>query len=327
VNDGVAGTCEPTGGCSFPDDSCGSGRRYGAHAPDGLAGTCASAEVATVTTEDVSDSLSASASVTVTLTSLGSSDSGSADSTTMAVSASAGSETSTGLVSTSGSTSDEGGTSESTGGSVAEFFDPFDRPNGPDLGNGWIEKTPGAFRILDEQVEFDTVNGEDFRDNLFYRPLAESLLDVEASVVVDFVADDPFGFPQLHTRVQADDVATLGSLTSYVVFVDSDDPLDPRLTVNRIAGGAFGPGDSVSIAPPPVAVETYRLRSRVTGTDPVTVEGFFEVLVSDAWEVRTEVMLVDVAEDRIVVAGTMGGGGHVALQHFVLDDFSYTPIE
>jgi hypothetical protein len=35
-----AGTCEPTGACSFPDDECPSGSRYGAHAGNGLAGEC-----------------------------------------------------------------------------------------------------------------------------------------------------------------------------------------------------------------------------------------------------------------------------------------------
>lgn len=40
VSGGVAGTCEPSGACSFPDDSCASGRRYGDLGPAGVAGTC-----------------------------------------------------------------------------------------------------------------------------------------------------------------------------------------------------------------------------------------------------------------------------------------------
>ena len=39
-NAGVHGSCEPTGFCAFPDDTCASGRRYGALAGDHLAGTC-----------------------------------------------------------------------------------------------------------------------------------------------------------------------------------------------------------------------------------------------------------------------------------------------
>jgi hypothetical protein len=38
--DGLAGTCEPDGACSFPDEACPSGRRYGEHGEAELAGGC-----------------------------------------------------------------------------------------------------------------------------------------------------------------------------------------------------------------------------------------------------------------------------------------------
>ncbi|MCX4241912.1 LamG domain-containing protein [Paraliomyxa miuraensis] len=38
------GVCQPTGACSFPDDSCPSGQRYGEHAAGDLAGTCVEVE-------------------------------------------------------------------------------------------------------------------------------------------------------------------------------------------------------------------------------------------------------------------------------------------
>ena len=40
VREGVAGTCESDGWCSFPDAACGSGRRYGEFAGDGRGGAC-----------------------------------------------------------------------------------------------------------------------------------------------------------------------------------------------------------------------------------------------------------------------------------------------
>lgn len=43
-NDGsMAGLCQPDGYCSFPTDDCGSGQRYGDHAPPELAGQCVAA--------------------------------------------------------------------------------------------------------------------------------------------------------------------------------------------------------------------------------------------------------------------------------------------
>ena len=41
------GTCEPAGYCSFADEACESGRRYGEHAPGDLAGTCVVGEAET----------------------------------------------------------------------------------------------------------------------------------------------------------------------------------------------------------------------------------------------------------------------------------------
>lgn len=40
---GVSGLCQPSGYCSFPDDACPSGQRYGDHAGGSLAGICVDA--------------------------------------------------------------------------------------------------------------------------------------------------------------------------------------------------------------------------------------------------------------------------------------------
>jgi len=40
LDHGIAGVCQEPGWCSFPDDACPSGQRFGDHAGDGLARTC-----------------------------------------------------------------------------------------------------------------------------------------------------------------------------------------------------------------------------------------------------------------------------------------------
>ena len=40
LDHGIAGMCQEPGWCSFPDDACPSGQRFGDHAGDGLARTC-----------------------------------------------------------------------------------------------------------------------------------------------------------------------------------------------------------------------------------------------------------------------------------------------
>jgi hypothetical protein len=327
---GVQGACEPTGGCSFEDPTCPSGRRYGDHAPAGLGGECvvdpggsgesdSGASMSASLSEGASSGLTAGATVTGDGDTTASSDA----SSTVAVSATDdGTGTSGASAESDGSTSAE----TTTGGNAGGFYDAFDRPDAESIGNGWIEKTPTAFRLADEQVALETTNGLDFRDNLVYRPLDESLLDVEVSTVLNFYTDEPFGYPQLHMRVQAGDVATGGSLTSYAVFVDSADPLAPQLTVNRIDGPGFGPSQSEPIVPAPIDNATYRLRGRVTGTDPVVVEGWFEVWIAPEWQVVTTATFDDATAQRLTDPGTVGMSGHLELQHFQLDDFTYDDL-
>ncbi|HWB77415.1 MAG TPA: hypothetical protein VG755_20755 [Nannocystaceae bacterium] len=64
--DGVSGTCEATGWCSFPDGACESGSRYGDHAGGSLAGECVPADIGTsgnATTELTSTSVAATTMV------------------------------------------------------------------------------------------------------------------------------------------------------------------------------------------------------------------------------------------------------------------------
>lgn len=326
---GVLGTCEPTGGCSFEDLDCPSGRRYGEHAPTGLGGECVMADDGggsdSSATTSASASGSASSGLTAGPTSMGDGDTtaGNDASATVAVSVTDGGTGTTGPSGDSdGSTSGE----PTTGGNAGAFFDAFDRPDAAAIGNGWIEKTPGAFRLTEQQVTLETVNGLDFRDNLVHRPAGESMLEVEVSAVLNFFTDDPFGYPQLHMRVQPGDVAQGGSLTSYAVFVDTNDPLAPQLTVNRIDGPGFGPSQSQPIVPAPIDDAMYRLRGRVTGTDPVVVEGWFEVWVAPQWQVVTTATFEDATPERLTDPGTVGMSGHLELQHFQLDDFAYDDL-
>ncbi|HWB73867.1 MAG TPA: hypothetical protein VG755_02905, partial [Nannocystaceae bacterium] len=62
----VVGTCEANGWCSFPDDACPSGARYGDHAGAGLAGECVPSGSASTTGDDDTGT---TASTTATTTS------------------------------------------------------------------------------------------------------------------------------------------------------------------------------------------------------------------------------------------------------------------
>lgn len=312
-NGGVAGMCEPGGGCSFPDDRCPSGKRYGAHAPDGLGGSCVPEGGSDSTDTSVGTTLT---STTTTITTL---DSGDPTSTT--------SPSTTSTTESSSGSSDESttGPSDTTGDVPATFFDPFDREDGSELANGWIEKTPLVFQIVDQRVVLETANFGNFRNNICYRPIEEALLDVEVTLVFSFTNGMGIaGYPQLHLRVQADTVVQVGTLDSYAVFIDTADPNNPVLTVNRILGGDFG---DVSTMPVELDVAAqYRLRGRVTGTGPVTIEGFLEVDAGGEWDVVAETSLVDMSMTMLDGPGTVGLSGHDDISTIVLDDFGYTEL-
>lgn len=109
--DGRAGTCEPSGYCSFPDETCPSGQRYGDHAAAGLAETCVPTEEATgasTTTAGGTGTSGGSTGVASTGNPLGSD--GASVATTAALDTSEG--TTTGNAATTSAT-----TSSSTGGS------------------------------------------------------------------------------------------------------------------------------------------------------------------------------------------------------------------
>lgn len=71
-NSQTDGQCEPTGFCSFPDEACATGRRYGEAAGDGLSRRCVPAEHQTGTGTDTDVASTASMSMSTSTTADGS---------------------------------------------------------------------------------------------------------------------------------------------------------------------------------------------------------------------------------------------------------------
>lgn len=315
----VLGTCEPGGGCSFPDDDCASGRRYGEHAPADRAGRCVEVVAGSESGGDASTG--------------GSSGPGSTSSVTtdpIGTSSEADASTTAGMASseTGSASSSDTGPSESTGAPpLATFFDAFDRADADALGNGWIENNEGSFQIVQEQVVLGTSNGNDFRTNICHRPPEEALQDVEVTAEIVFYAEQYAGFPQLHLRIQPESFGPENPLDAYVIYLDSTSPkIPPYLSVVRIRAGGFGDETQVELVPFPGNQYRYRLRARVSGVDPVVVDGFFEIEQDGGWQVLNEANLLDADDLRITDAGMLGFSGHVELQQFALDDFGYTEL-
>lgn len=303
---GADGLCEADGGCSFPDAQCESGRRFAEFTPSGNVcvptgdGGSSSATSSTTSTEPGSATLEPDGTSTgVTPVE--------PDAT------SSGPDMSTSSGSSTGSSSSGASEESSTGvNPTFEFFDDFERPDSDDVGNGWIEKTPESFAVVDGGIR--RVNTMDsYPENLVYRPEGD-WLDGEAALEVTWLnlADD-FGSPQCFLRTQLADIQTAGSVTGYLLFING---ATGDLTISRQISAAF----TLQFVEPqtsPVEIgQAYRLRFRVMGSDPVVLDGYLEQLVGDEWTVHTEVHGVDDTAERLTEPGTFAMGGHVETEYW-----------
>lgn len=198
----------------------------------------------------------------------------------------------------------------------ANVFDEFNRSNSAQLGDGWVEKNPGAFSIVNEQVE-KASTAEGFADNLVYRQTSEAVRDAEASVELRFLST-PLGYPQLFVRGQSGTITQPGSFDGYLLFVDNN----PELALlDRIENGAFIQLSQIPISPALNTTDTYRLRLSAVGSDPVRLEANVERRVGESWEIIGQSVFNDAAATRIGSAGTVGFTGYVEGGVYSYDNF------
>jgi hypothetical protein len=199
---------------------------------------------------------------------------------------------------------------------AGEFVDDFERMAGEVLGNGWIEKSEGAFG-LGEGVVVKRGVGSGYRDNIVYRPASEDLLDVEASVEFRLLSMPP-GYPQVFVRVQSETVGVGNELDGYILYVADDASL---AVVGRQVGSDFvATLGVVAISPGLNTVDTFRLRLRAEGVAPVEIGAYVERLIGGSWETIGQAVVLDEGPGRIDRAGSVGFGGYVE-PNYVYDNF------
>jgi hypothetical protein len=201
------------------------------------------------------------------------------------------------------------------------FFDHFNRPDNPVVGNLWTEKTSYAFSIAANQANSDSAEETlDYREAIVYRPQAEDRLNAE--VAVEFIRreQDVFpqiwtpgqdknvgndSFPQVHLRVDRDSIADDRRLGSYILFINDhayetpDTPPEALISVQEVFNGPDHfhcpllsiplPYDELVDPNPKDALvigDRYRLRFRATGIDPVVLTGYVDHYLGNGdWEV------------------------------------------
>ncbi len=205
---------------------------------------------------------------------------------------------------------------------ASAFFDDFNRADGATLANGWIEKTPAAFSLVGNAVN-KAATGTGYADNLVYRPASEAILDGEASVEVRFTSL-PLNYAQLFVRGQTATISNAGAYSGYLLFIDND---PGRALLDRVENGAFVQLAQIALNPQLNTTDTYRLRLRATGTNPVALNAFVERLTGTGWQMIGQATVNDAAATRFTTAGTVGFSGHVEGGSYRYDNFTRTSFD
>src|SRR5690606_14066741 len=200
------------------------------------------------------------------------------------------------------------------------FFDDFERADGADLGNGWIEKTPAAFSLQGGRV-VKSPTSVGFADNVVYRP--EPMLDGEASIEVRFSSLPP-GYAQVFVRGQPDTIGSPGLFTGYLLFIDDS---ASRAYLDRIENGGFVVLQQITLSPALNTTDTFRLRLRATGTDPVVVTAYVERLTGEEWTVSGKATVTDTSATRVATAGYAGFTGYVEGGRYSYDNYTRTSFD
>jgi hypothetical protein len=201
------------------------------------------------------------------------------------------------------------------------FTDSFSRADGNAIGNNWIEKTAASYDLQSGAIRKNS-GTTDFRDNLLYRPATEDARDVETSI--EFRLQQlPVGYPALIARAQSSTINLRSRWDGYLVYINNSQT--QAVLARQTGTGWDTPLMTFSLNRSLNLTDTYRLRLRVTGTDPVRLNAYVERW-SGAWETLGQAQYSDSSSSRITAAGSVGISADAG-DRLVLDNFSRTLLQ
>lgn len=305
-----SGQCEMDGNCSFLDEDCPSGRRYGKLGDALHASMCVPVRDETTSTsgkstQPPSPSDAADTSSTgLQLTATGSTGSSTGSSTTALA---------------TGSTDASSTDADSSSGGEMMFVDDFERADSATLGNGWWEQST-AFELIAGEVHNLGIPVS-FEDHLALRP--QDVVPVDSEQTVEFtvtVKDFTSGSPQLHARVQ--DIVDVPSSRSYICFANEDE-----VCTARHLGGSFSNSLCESTPVPFTLGQRYRLTMNTSGQDTVSVDCLLDIFDdNEGWVAHAQQSFFDNSDERITEGGQVGFSAHRNPGAFVYDNYTLTAL-
>lgn len=204
---------------------------------------------------------------------------------------------------------------------AASFNDDFTRIDSGTIGNGWLEKSPAVFNISGNAVT-KQASATGYLDNLVYRPAAEDLLDVEASVEFR-INSTSLGYPQLWTRLQSATVLTPNFVEGYIVYIGNS---TNQAHLSRQNGSGSSRLADIALSASLNTSDLYRMRMRNSGSVPVVVEAYIERFNGTTWDVIGQAIVNDNDASQIGTAGSVGFSANSESGTYTYDNFVRTPL-
>jgi hypothetical protein len=180
------------------------------------------------------------------------------------------------------------------------FRDEFARADGPDLGNGWSEKSPDVFALAGGAV-VKAASATHYRDNLVIRPVAEDRADVEVSAI--FTMGTNNAYPQVFARAQRSTIGAVAAYDGYLLFLSGL----AQAVVARQRGDIDEVQLSIVDLPETLSLGTrVKLTLRVYGESPPILEGLIDKFEGAGTKRIGETKISDGVADRVDTPGAVG---------------------
>jgi hypothetical protein len=196
------------------------------------------------------------------------------------------------------------------------FIDTFDRADGQAIGNGWTEETPSVFELAGGTVSRG-MSATGYDQNLVYRPTTEGVPDVEISI--EFTFGDLTGgpdWPQVFVR------GSTSPFQGYFAWVTDTN----SITLARQVPATWDHLADLAL-PAFTMTDRYRIRLAARGTNPVSLDLWFEVAAGPGWTVVNEAHPTDATAMQLQ-GGLIGFGGHTGTTSgpYRYDNFTATDL-
>lgn len=206
----------------------------------------------------------------------------------------------------------------------AGWDETFDRPDGDELGNCWIEKSPPVWRLANGEVESPGEGTTEPFDHLVWRDGALAA-NVEIKLEFRIRSGDPRNEPTAMVRMTQESLQPGAPYRGYALAPRAAAVGEPTQLCLMRFDGAADPGEQrCENLPGPLELgpTRYRLVLEIAGPGPVVLDGRIDVLHEGDQDWSPLLALpqwVDSAPDQITGPGAVGFSGGASID--VLDNF------